>query len=205
MVFRTIVASRKTDNNPQAFKAKVDIRRRVLDAVVAATGSSCSVFDAFAGSGQMYSAVWKDAGYYAGCDLKWARDGRFMYAADNKRVLRVIVFDLDAWGSPYEQAIIIADRRRVGPGETIGLIITNGDGRALTLRANLPLPYALRELAGLKGGVAGVARQDDDIENRVVAGLAKRMNCEVLKRWLCVGRTGAKVRYLGLVLKGRGA
>jgi hypothetical protein len=202
--------SPKTDNNPQAFKAKVDIRRRVLAAVGAANGAAAHVFDAFAGSGQMYSAVWKDAGGYLGCDLKWARDGRFMYAGDNRRVLRVVdlarfnVFDLDAYGSPWEQAIIIADRRKVAAGELFGLVLTNGDGRALTLRANLPLPYAVRELTGLSGRIAGVYRNHEVIENRILVGLAKRMSCAVAHRWQADGKTGAKVRYIGLVLKGMG-
>ena len=61
----------KTDNNPQAFRAKVSIRRNVLDAV----GADKGVFDAFAGAGEMFSAVWKEAGLYTGCDQKPQRDG----------------------------------------------------------------------------------------------------------------------------------
>lgn len=206
--FAAAKGSAKLDNNPAALKAKIDIRARVLKAIVDA-GKPAAVFDAFAGSGQMFSGVWSNADHYVGCDLKWIRDGRMMFAADNRRVLRSIelapfnIFDFDAWGSCWEQAIILSDRRRVQSGELLGLALTNGDGRALALRANLPLPYAVRELAGLRGDVAGVFRQDDVIENRVIYGISKRMNCEVLKRWLVVGTTGAKVRYLGLVLRGK--
>ena len=100
----------KTDNNPQAFKAKVAIRRNVL----ATIGSEAAVFDAFAGSGKMFSEVWKDASNYTGCDLKPQRDSRLMFCADNRRVMRVIdlskfnVFDLDSYGSPWVQAVILA-------------------------------------------------------------------------------------------------
>ena len=87
MGFVGLADSPKTDNNPQAYRAKVDVRRRVLELVGA---KRAAVFDAFAGSGQMYSAVWKSAAAYTGCDLKWIRDGRLMFAADNRRVLRAI-------------------------------------------------------------------------------------------------------------------
>lgn len=184
--------SPKTDNNPQAFKAKVDIRRRVL----AAAGDQVGVFDGFAGSGEMYSAVWKEAAIYVGCDLKRQGDGRMMFAADNRRVLRAIdlapfnVFDLDAYGSPWEQAIIIADRRRVAPGELVGLVLTEGAG--LSYKANV-VPLAIAALTGLRAGIVGLAKKQDAIIDRAIAGLAKRMSCEVVKRWQAEGRTGASL------------
>lgn len=196
--------SPKTDNNPQAFRAKVDIRQRVLAAVPAPRG----VFDAFAGSGQMYSAVWKDAEHYTGCDLKRQTDGRLMFCANNARVLRVVdltqfnVFDLDAYGSPWEQAIIIADRRRVAPGELVGLVLTEGAG--LSYKANV-VPIAISALTGLRAGVVGMAKKQDAIIDLAVRGLAKRMSCEVVKQWRADGKTGASMRYIGLVLRGRGS
>jgi hypothetical protein len=195
--------SPKTDNNPAAFKAKVDVRRRVLRAV----GQPAAVFDAFAGSGEMFSAVWKDADKYVGCDLKWARDGRKMFAADNRRVLRAIelgpfnVFDLDAYGSPWEQAIIIGDRRPVKAGEKLGLVLTEGAG--LSYKANV-VPLAIAMLTGLRKGIVGLAKKQDAVIDRAIAGLARRMNCSIEKRWQAEGRTGASMRYIGLVLKGKG-
>lgn len=201
--------SPKTDNNPQAFAAKVDIRRRVFDAIA----KPRNVFDAFAGSGEMFSAVWKDADGYIGCDLKYVRDGRTMFAADNRRVLRVVdlapynVFDLDAYGSPWECAIIIADRRRVAPGELFGVVLTDGCGVAYIANQ---MPSAAAELAGVRrGGIPGMLRNRDFIIDKMVRGLAKRMNCDVNKRWEARGASGGKngqsqLRYIGLVLKGRG-
>jgi hypothetical protein len=57
---------------PSRAKAKVAIRRNVLGAV----GRDKGGFDAFAGSGEMFSAVWKDAAHNTGCDQKPQRDGR---------------------------------------------------------------------------------------------------------------------------------
>ncbi|MBV9982279.1 hypothetical protein [Bradyrhizobium sp.] len=148
----------KTDNNPQAFRAKVSIRRNVLEAI----GADRSVFDAFAGAGEMYSAVWKDAAFYTGCDQKPQRDGRLMFCADNRRVLRTIdlapfsIFDLDGYGSPWVQAIIIADRRRVAPGELLGLVLTEGAG--LSYKANI-VPEAIAVLTGLRTGESSGCRK----------------------------------------------
>jgi hypothetical protein len=193
----------KTDNNPQAFRAKVAIRRNVL----AAVGTKAAVFDAFAGEGQMYSAIWKDAASYTGCDQKPQRDGRLMFCADNRRVMRAIdlapfsIFDFDSYGSPWVQAIILADRRRVAGGELLGLVLTEGAGFAY--KSNI-VPEAIAILTGLRTGIVGLSKKQDAVIDKAIAGLARRMNCTVEKRWQAEGRTGASMRYIGLVLKGRG-
>lgn len=126
----------KTDNNPAAFTAKVMIRRNVLSTV----GKDSAVFDAFGGTGKMYSEVWKDAGSYTGCDMKPQRDSRLMFCADNRRVMRAIdltsfnVIDLDSYGSPWEQAIIIAELRRVAPGRAVRADPHRGRGLRLQVK-----------------------------------------------------------------------
>jgi hypothetical protein len=196
----------KADNNPRALKAKVDIRQRVLEAV-REQSSHTAVFDAFAGSGQMYSSVWCHADSYVGVDLKWARDERLMFAADNKRVLRAVdlapfnICDLDSHGSPWEQAIIIADRRRVAPGEIFGIVLT--EGTAFAYQVNV-VPAAIRVLTGLKPGIVGLGRKQDSIIDRAIAGLANRMRCTVVKRWQAASDAKARMRYIGLVLRGNG-
>lgn len=199
------ISEAQTDNNPQAYKAKIDIRKRVFEAV-AASSEAVSVFDAFAGSGEMFTGAWHEADKYVGCGLKYQADKRLMFAADNRRVMRAIdlrqfnVFDLDAYGSPWEQAMIIADRRPVKAGEVLGLAITEGAG--LSYKSNV-LPHAVRVLTGLRPGIVGLGRKQDDLIHRTIVGLAQRMRCSVEKRWQAEGRTGASMRYIGLVLKGR--
>lgn len=201
MAFAGAAASAKTDNHPAAFKAKVAIRRNVLAAIAEA-----SVFDAYAGTGQMHEAVWKDAARYVGCDLKYLADARMMFVGDNRRVLRAIdlkpfnVFDLDAYGSPWETALIIADRRPVKAGELVGVVITEGAG--LSYKANV-MPLAVTALTGLRQGIVGLSRKHDDVIERAIAGLARRMRCSIEKRWQAErNNTGPAPRYVGLVLKG---
>lgn len=192
------------DNNPVAHKAKVAVRQHVLDTI-----GEVRVFDAFAGSGEMYSAVWRKASSYTGCDQKLQRDERLMFCCDNRRVLRAIdlapfnLFDLDAYGFPWEQAVIIAARRRVAPGELVGMVFTEAAG--LSFRSN-NIPFVVAQLAGIKsqhGAAVGVHKQRHGIFDRTVQGLARRMNCTIEKRWQAVGKTGMETVYCGVVLKGR--
>jgi hypothetical protein len=194
---------KKVDNKPEARRAKINVRQKVLDVI----GRKARVFDAFAGSGDMYSAVWKNAGHYIGCDLKLQADSRLMFCADNTRVMRAIdlsrfsIFDFDSYGSPWVQAVILADRRRVAPGELLGLVLTEGLGVAYN---GNQVPHAIALLTGVRKGMVGMSKKRDAMMDRAIAGLARRMNCTVEKRWQAEGRTGAAMRYIGLVLKGKG-
>src|SRR5206468_933195 len=108
-------------------EAKIEIRHMLAKAI----GGPVHVFEAFAGSGSMYRNTWRDfASSYTGCDKRYFADGRRVFVADNRRVLRAIdlaqfnLFDLDAYGEPWPQAIIIAARRKLIPGERVGFAVT---------------------------------------------------------------------------------
>jgi hypothetical protein len=182
--------------------AKIGLRSHVLEAV----GRDAAVFDAFAGAGEMYRGIWYVARAYVGCDLEWHRDGRLAYVADNRRVMRCIdltqfaIFDFDAHGSPWEQAVILAARRPVAPGERIGLVITEGSG--LNLKTG-KLGNALGQLIGMTVRVDGMMRWQDEILTRAINAIARRMKCDVELRWQAKGKTGAAVVYAGVVLRGR--
>jgi hypothetical protein len=184
-----------------ALRTKANLRRNVLGEIPAPT----MVFDAFAGDGHMHRLVWHAADGYTGCDLDFWLDARHAFVADNRRVMRAIdlsafnVFDLDSYGSPWEQAIILAARRRIAPGERIGLVLTEGSG--FKLKAG-DLPSALAQLTGLRGRPAGVSRQHGALIDSAIAALAARMGATVRRRWEAHGKTGSKMRYIGLVLEG---
>lgn len=189
----------KTNNSPEALVAKLQLRRNVLEQVRA------PVLDCFAGAGEMWRGVWKNAPSYIGIDAQYYPDERLMFVADTHRVLRNIdlapfgVFDLDAWGSPWEAAYIISARRRVKAGERLGFAITEGSGMGLRL-GNLSMALSL--LTGLAPKISGANRLQIDITDRAVAGLARRMNCKLLKRWEAGKSKGSPMLYLGLVFEG---
>lgn len=198
--------TKKIDNHAASLPDKVELRRLVLDAI---GKDHAHVFDAFAGAGQMWVRVWKDAARYIGCDRRFFLDDRerLCYVGDNRRVLRAIdltrfnVFDLDAYGAPWEQALIIAKRRHVSKGERIGFVLTEGSGLALKQQI---VPLALRQLAGLEGVPRGVSRMADVLLDGAVAGMAKHMRCQVVKRWQAERKAGTAMKYVGLVMEGTG-
>lgn len=201
--FATLLAKpSKTNNAPAAHAAKVQIRRNVL----AEMGpESARIFDAFAGDGAMWRSVWKEGAAYVGCDLKWYRDERLAYVADNRRVMRAIdlsafnCYDLDSYGSPWTQVAILVARRLVKPGEVLGLVLTEGSGLKLKFGG---YPDALRHFANLKGVPADGALGRHELVDRAIRGVCRRMGVKVVKRWDANGKTGAAVAYIGLVLQG---
>ena len=173
----------------------------MLDAMGA---DQAHVFDAFAGAGEMHDQVWVRAASYVGCDLEFYRDDRMAFAADNLRVLRAIdlapfnVFDFDGYGSPWEQCVILAARRPLLPGERLGLVLTEGSGLDMRLRG---LPGVMAYLAGMHPLASGAARSPDEIIDRCIVGLTRRMRATVEKRWQAIGKSGTAMRYIGLVLR----
>jgi hypothetical protein len=191
----------KVDNHPRAAGDKARLRELVLAEVKA------PVFDAFAGTGEMFRRVWHLAPGYVGCDLRWfPEDPRPAFAADNRRVLRAIdlgafgIFDLDAYGSPWEQACIIAARRTVRPGERIGLCLTEGANLKLKMGG---APKAMAALCGMKASAVGLASSHDELISKAINGLARRMRCDLVRAWRARGKSAARVIYLGLVLEGQ--
>lgn len=194
-------SGKKTNNHPQSMAHKAALRRHLLDAI-----SDAAVFDAFAGSGKMYREVWKDARKYVGCDLKWFRDERSAFVAKNQRVMRAIdlhefnIFDLDAYGSPWEQVAILVARRRLAKGERIGLALTDGSGLKLKLGQ---CPKALAALCGMENDrVPGVNRVHGILIDQALDEACRRMGGRVIARWDHHRPGKSEMRYLAVVIEG---
>jgi len=187
------------DHSKGGKRAKVDIRRNVIEAMQA----PIKVFDVFAGAGDMHRAVWNEFDY-TGCDKRYFRDGRRVYVADNRRVLRAIdlnpynVFDLDAFGSPWEQALIIAARRQLKPGERVGLIVTEA---GLPYK-NAVVPRAVTQLTGLRNQSlpgAMLYQGRHEVQARIWQALGRRMNGELIKLWRADGSGNQAMHYMGAI------
>lgn len=189
-------------DNAGLLAQKIEIRRHVLAAI---TPAAAFVFDAFAGTGSMFKHVWHEAAGYVGCDERWHNDERCAFVADNRRVLRVIdvsrfsIFDLDAYGSPWDQLTIIAARRRLVPGEQLGLVLT--EGTWLKTRAKDPV-RGLRDALPRKLVTPIPYSVHDALIARTLRRLVAEMQGHIVKTWLSIGTTGAKVRYLGTLVEG---
>lgn len=197
---KSVRRDKKTNNHRKSRSDKIELRRLVLEHM-----PDSRVLDAFAGSGSMYRQAWKDATYYVGCDTRWYPDERLAYVVDNRLLLRAIdlqafnVFDLDAYGSPWEQVAIICARRTVAPGEQIALVLT--DGSRLNMKMG-GLPLAIRSMAGFVNKVAGASVLQNEIVDRLIDGAARSLGCEVVRRWQAMGKSGAGVLYNALLLRG---
>jgi hypothetical protein len=191
----------KRDNSKPAEKAKAIIRANVLEAI---GPDSAYVFDAFAGEGAMYRAVWKDAAGYVGCDKQWySEDPRAAFVCDNRRALRAVdlmpytVFDLDAHGSPWEQLAIIAARRPLSVGERVGVVMTEGLGLKMNMGG---LSYAMAKLPGVKTRMPGMGAARDQLIERALRRVCIMMHASIERRWQAQGNKGSRVSYIGLVL-----
>jgi hypothetical protein len=188
-------------DNAKFTEVKVTIRRNVLTAL---TPGRAAVFDAFAGTGEMWRLVWREAQSYVGCDEAWHNDERRCFVGDNRRVMRAIdlapftCFDFDAYGSPWDQLTILAARRSLLPGERIGLTIT--EGTWLKTRAKDPV-RGLREALPARMVTPIPYGVHDELIARALRRLVGRMGGEVVKVWSAIGSTGAKVRYIGVVVE----
>lgn len=86
-------------------------------------------------------------------------------------------------------------------GELIGFCFTEGGG--VQYKANA-VPHAVTMLAGVKPGTVGLGRARKAMFDRTLAGFARNVRCDIVKRWQAIGNTGQQMIYCGVLLRGRG-
>jgi hypothetical protein len=192
----------KRNSTPAAVKAKTVIRQDILDRI---GPENARVFDAYAGDGLLYRAVWHQAAACIGCDLEFYPDDRIAFKADNRRVMRAVdlaqfnIFDMDSYGSPWEQMYILAYRRRVKPGEQVAIVLTEGQGMKLKL-GGMSLP--LSRLAGVRHWLPGLAKVQDELIDRALARMATMMNATLIYRRQAAESQGSTMHYVGVIMRG---
>jgi len=141
-------------NNTQRFNAKHAVdAKTTLRLKAAAWCQPLNVFEGFYGSGEMRKRAWSNADYWVGCDTEpWKAGQEPRLVGDNRIALRSLdlgrfnVFDLDAFGSPWDQLLIISERRQWDMGEHGSIVIT--DGTSMNLRLG-SVPKSLAQLVGV--------------------------------------------------------
>lgn len=194
-------------NNPRAVKAKIELRRNVLTQIQPA-----SVFDGFAGRGEMYRGAWHEAAEYCGCDLTWRpSDPGRRFAADNRRVLRSIdlsrfnVFDFDAFGAPWEQMIILAAKRSWAPGERGAVVLTDGSSGKSKFGGS---SHAIAELGGFKrtSGLAPGQEASRAQQSIALTAWCRRAGVAPVRMWqaesLTSGKGSQRMLYTAVVFCG---
>lgn len=121
-----------------SIKAKVDVRKHVLDLL---ENKNPKILDVFCARGEMWKEAYDHTPNYIGVDKDMYLDDRITIVAENSRYLRQAdldefdVFDLDAYGSPFEQLSIICNRLTWNKKKQVGIILTDGTGMNSNLNA----------------------------------------------------------------------
>lgn len=195
--------AKKIENFDQGTPRKIKVRQLALDWIGA---ENAHVLDCFAGDGTMYRGVWHAAAAYCGIDMKYFPDERLAYVGDNIRILRAIdlnpwnVFDLDAYGSPWDQGAIIAARRTWTTGEKIVMTLTEGTSMKVRMGS---LPNALAAMAGVQTKIRTNGQLSDDLLHRAIYRLADRCHCEVEAIHRMTGRGSSRIFYYAVLMQVR--
>jgi hypothetical protein len=195
------IKARRTHRQSSYLGTKIKLRQQLLKAMGA---QNAHVLDLFAGAGEMHRHVWRHCAAYTGIDEEWFRDERLMYVGDNRAILRAIdldqfnVFDLDPFGSCWEQAFILASRRKVRPGERVGLALTVGD--TLKIKAG-SWPLGLRAMMGI-GHVPGMASREMDLAGQALRRMMIRMGGRPVRYWQAHSKVGSGLVYMAVVMEG---
>lgn len=181
----------KTNNAKTS--AKREIRMRALESI-----SSPAVLEVFCGAGEMYESVWENANTYLGIDKVKFFDKRNTICGDAVKAVSTIdlsgynVFDIDAYGSPYEVLDIVTRRMDKALGEYY-FVIT--DGVSMDLRLGR-ICAGLRAMTGIEFHVAKKAAVIHDLLIAdVIKEVERRLNGVHSNFMIAKGKTGAAMKY----------
>lgn len=189
---------RSKDNTDRG--EKIEIRRSILPEL----NTTPKVLDCFAGEGKIYRECYQGM-QYIGLDKKGINDGRTIIKVDNIKYLRSAelkrfnVFDLDAYGSPWYQFLIILKRRPVLTDERIAIFLT--DGLQFKAAVEGDLPHGLKPYCGIpqQMRIPCLARHLDYIRSLIVVNASRKAGLEITKA--LIGQNCRKnMTYIGLLL-----
>lgn len=177
---------------------KIEIRRRMIKVVAAP-----HVLECFAGEGKIYQDCYQGLPYL-GLDKKDIRDGRKIITTDNRKFLRSAdlspynFFDLDAYGSPWHQFLIILQRRKFVSGETIAFALTEGLDFKMRMSG---LPTGMLKYVGLKKGmrIPNLHNHGDFIRTLFITNACKKHGLKIQTAYLATNQR-KNMRYMGLIV-----
>lgn len=189
-------AWKPTDNTDRG--EKLAIRRQLLERI-----ESPSVLECFAGEGRMWRQLYQGLPYL-GLDLKAIDDNRTLLRIDNRKFLRSAdlsaynFFDLDAYGSPWHQFLIVLSRRTLRAEERIALALT--DGLDFKMRMS-SLPAGMRSVLNLPAGmdVPCLNLHHEFIAKRTIAATCGRLSLKI--EYAVAGKNPrGNMLYIGLII-----
>ena len=186
----------KKTNNAKT-TAKAELRLSVLNSI-----KNPRVLEVFCGGGEMYNTVWNKAEKYTGIDKVKQFDERNTICGDARKALRLVnlsefnIFDIDAYGSPYD---VLDDILNLGElKKPVGFCITDGINMDLKLGR---VCKGLRKFIRYEHNIAKRANTLHDKFIKIVCDdVAKRLNGEVGNFMVATGKTGATMKYYSFIV-----
>ena len=182
----------KTDN--ANIEKKADIRKSLVNDI-----ATSRVLEVYCGSGVMHDMLWHEAMDYVGIDKLKFFDSRKTICGDAEKALSLIdvndfnVFDIDAYGSPYEVLDAITRKYTLSGG--VSFIIT--DGIQIDLRMG-KICAGLRRFIDFKGKrLRNAHMMHDDYIQKIVDLCANRLQGRVVSSRFLKGSKGSGMRYYG--------
>lgn len=186
----------KTNNAKTTVKK--ELRMSVFEGI-----ENQKVLEIFCGAGEMYNAVWKDADKYTGIDKVKFFDVRHTICGDAEKGLRLIdvndynIFDIDAYGSPYEILNYILEKL-TEENRRIGFVVTDGIDMDLKLGR---LCSGLRRFVGYDHHIAKRAHiLHDEFINIVLEKIKERLKGEIVNFKIAHGTKGSSMRYYSFIV-----
>lgn len=179
--------------------AKIEIRKTILAQI-----PEPSVLDCFAGEGKVWRACYQGLPY-VGLDKKASSDDRKVLNIDNIKYLRSAdlsrfnVFDLDAYGTPWQQFLIVLNRRSFTAGESVAIFLTDG----LSILARMgELPHGMKKYVGIPENVRVpcLSRHMDYIRALLVVNAVREVGVTIEKALITQNNRG-NMSYMGLLVK----
>lgn len=187
----------KTDN------AKITAKKKIREFILSKVEKT-SVLEVFCGAGDMYRDVWHQADSYTGIDKRKFFDKRNTLCGDAEKVLSVIdidcfnVFDIDAYGSPYDCLDLIL-KRYAGNHKEVAFIIT--DGVAMDLRMGR-ICKGIRNIIGIDSHILKKANLiQEELIIKIIENIELKLNGRVFFKKFAKGKTGAAMKYYAIIVK----
>lgn len=184
---------KKTNN--QNKKVKKELREYLCGGNI----SCLSVLEVFCGDGQMYKEVWKLSKRYTGIDKVKFFDDRHTICGDAEKITSNInffeydVFDIDAYGSPYNVLYNLLPGIKRANKKQVYFAITDGTNMDLKMGR---ISRGLRKIIGINTRIIKNAHiMHNQLIAEVVDSVASYLGGHVQQFKLAHVKSGSAVRY----------
>jgi len=184
-------------NGVKTNNAKTNVKQIIRQSAFDSIDGERNTLEVFCGAGEMHKLVWHKSDMYTGIDKVKFFDDRHTICGDARKALRLVdiskfnIFDIDAYGSPYE---ILRDiLPLVGDHSKISFVLTDGTNMDLKLGR---ISKGMRFFTGIDFHIVKRAHVlHDEFINDVIDKTANLLSGSVENKRIAKGVTGSAMRY----------